>query len=694
MRQYVTFTVGLIAVFSSALPAFAQIDASNIETYDRPGYEQVRRSWMHWWETNRHRYERPLVDERWPAPPEGAGRVLEDGELDRLIELLLASSRSGQAGVRSQSALALGRLSADQDALDRLAELRDGDAVYPVRAAGWLALGLHDTPEALLLLSLARPGDHFGQVGLASASGLLTDPPGDYLEGLVSQLPADVDNGNCDEATRMLIWALVQHNPQGLREYLWQNIYHGFTVSCLLQAIQGLGQLGDPRDVRLLTDVARAEGHAQDIRLFQIRSGGRRSGADFRVHARHGAHWALTRFADFPSILPERAERGEMSLDTFRYRMTDRERRRMISGEIPFPENLTSRGYSTFSMTFGECGVPEDAMMMIRLLSGRGIGNIEGWERWQKEMHISRSHAALGLGLWLRYHRTHGDSVVEGERPNRGRRQMREIEDTIEEVEEALIRELLDTRDNTEFRASCALALGLSGNPDYAEHLLEALNGAQRGQDLLAGYAIEALGMLGDVRLLPYAQRYLNGRREDGWSAQQLLDRDFGHDDWGIVQRLSRRAAVRGVSLLPPPEAERVETEGGPAKPPARADDPAELVLLHAWGEDPYVSRAIAWGLRWRGSTQLLPLLAELLEAEDTEQATRARATAAMTAGVLLGNDRHDRLERLIEGWVPWQYAAPKWQADLHNTRSPRDFILFDYEQYGDYLLIVELHLH
>jgi len=135
-----------------------------------------------------------------------------------------------------------------------------------------------------------------------------------------------------------------------------------------------------------------------------------------------------------------------------------------------------------------------------------------------------RGFAALALGLYARSVET--DDGVKDRKD-------------FDKACQALARRMADRDEPQEFRAACALALGLSGRAENLAALQAVEKTIDKADDLLIGYVLLARGMLEDETILAPARAFLSAQNN-------RTDRE------GI---LGRRAAVLGVGLIGSQEA-------------------------------------------------------------------------------------------------------------------------------------------
>lgn len=207
-----------------------------------------------------------------------------------------------------------------------------------------------------------------------------------------------------------------------------------------------------------------------------------------------------------------------------------------------------------------------------------------------------RGHAALAMGLYARPIWTSQHPV---DRPN------------AEKIREFLALRVVDTKEPEDFRAACALALGLGGRTEDLRYLQPASKTIGNNNELLAGYMILARSMLGDRTILGPAKEFLAA----------------GKSKTGMASILGRRAAVLGLGL----------TGSSEAIP----------ILAGCWGQDRYLSQEIAKALSFcGGENQAARLAGEMNGSGKPED----KALAASCLGILFTKDRPPRLSRLLGG--------------------------------------------
>ncbi|MDY7011764.1 MAG: HEAT repeat domain-containing protein [Planctomycetota bacterium] len=209
-----------------------------------------------------------------------------------------------------------------------------------------------------------------------------------------------------------------------------------------------------------------------------------------------------------------------------------------------------------------------------------------------------RGFAALALGLYARPVKT---PQSEGDVNRKG----------YDKISLLLANRLVDVKEEQDFRAACALALGLIGRTENLKYLQPAVKTVGDRDDLLIGYVMLARGMLGDKTILEPAEKYLA-------MSNNRTDRN------GV---LGRRAAVLSLGLT--------------------GSHQAVPVLENCWDLDYHVYRetALAMSLcRGFGATE------RLVKAMKEASKPKAGALAARCLGELHARVRPSRLARMSNG--------------------------------------------
>ena len=208
-----------------------------------------------------------------------------------------------------------------------------------------------------------------------------------------------------------------------------------------------------------------------------------------------------------------------------------------------------------------------------------------------------RGFAALALGLYAR------------PIPSPGGDQDRQGYDKICQL---LAERVADAGEEQEFRAACALALGLSGRNENLGYLDSAEKTIGDRDDLLIGYVILARGMLGDKTVLELAKAFLALKNN-------RTDRN------GI---LGRRAAVLGVGLTGSPE--------------------AVAILNQCWHLGYHVARETALAMTFCQGFNAAEYLTSMMKSAPKAE---MKALAARCLGELFTKERPSRLTaRLVNG--------------------------------------------
>jgi len=250
-------------------------------------------------------------------------------------------------------------------------------------------------------------------------------------------------------------------------------------------------------------------------------------------------------------------------------------------------------------MALGQLGDVEAMPVLVELVRATPPAPARGVVTKPKDPDPLRGFAALALGLYSRV-------VTEDE-------QAKDRKD-YDKVCLLLAQRMADRNEPEDFRAACALALGLSGREENLVFFQPADKVFGGSGDLLTGYAMLARGMLGDAEILGPARTFLSPKNN-------RTDRD------GV---LGRRAAVLGVGLTGSRE--------------------AIGVLKETWELGSHIASETALAMALcqehdRAGEKLLSVMG------DTNVKLEGRALAARCLGELFATERPSRLtERLIAG--------------------------------------------
>lgn len=245
-------------------------------------------------------------------------------------------------------------------------------------------------------------------------------------------------------------------------------------------------------------------------------------------------------------------------------------------------------------MSLGQLGDADALPALVELLrptAPRGV--VIPKERLQTPL---RGFAALALGLYAR-----PVKASQGVVNRKG----------YDKVCLLLAKRLADVKEQQDFRAACALALGLSGRTENLKYLQAVSKTVDGRDDLLIGYVILSRGMLGDKTILEPAKAFLT-------VANNKTDRN------GI---LGRRAAVLGVGL----------TRSRKAIP----------LLANCWDLSYHVDREMALAMSFCRGFEATERLVAVMNGTTKP---KAKALAGRCLGELFMKERPSRLARLSNG--------------------------------------------
>ncbi|MFK7789346.1 MAG: HEAT repeat domain-containing protein, partial [Phycisphaeraceae bacterium] len=298
--------------------------------------------------------------------------------------------------------------------------------------------------------------------------------------------------------------------------------------------------------------------------------------------------------------------------------------RRMVPGNSAQAMDF-NRGFDTIAYFMHCDGTQSDRDLLYNQL--RGFASLlsddpgvlaeleEGEEPTQKDLFVRQSdnevrgYAALATGLLIR--RATEGTALNAQRPVSPDRAI-EIERLKRRFGTRLMRAVANGRESKSYRAACALALGLSGDVRYKAELSIELGNLQAGDEVVLGYGLLALAMLGEERVVDPATRYLT-------RPGQVV---------GVDDLLGRRAAMRALALVG-------EGSGDP--------------LAQVWGRNRWVSLHAADAAAWGGEYDAVPAMLNGLQSESVVW----RRTAAASLGRTFDAAWPSRLSALTEGSNP-----------------------------------------
>lgn len=594
------------------------------------GVQDYDFSWVYWFETRGQRYLHASLKDR-PLPWDTPASRRYRGEA---VEALVPMLDDADDRVRAAAVLALGRIG-HKPVIDRvLGSVVDGraglllDESQDVRLSAWAALGLLDTPRARLALAMepmptATEHDRAAQ---AMAIGLLAKPTKAHAEWLAARL---ADGSESFEVKRWCVWSLERTQLSGEAE-----LNRGFVYDAVLRELPSAFLISE---VLLSPSYARANGGTDWlIDVLRYHPEMRR----WPGYVALSAMPAAGEFGSTPSRIAMESRVAAALTIAELDRPEDREdradllehlRRRMVAGNSDQAMDF-HRGFETLAYVM-HCDV-EDEQLDLLYDQMRGItvlapddpaleekrdelaeGEVldERARRVIQSENEVRCYAALSAGLLIR-RATEGTALHEA-RPIEHDRAI-EIERLKRRFGVRLMRAVAEQRLPMSYRAACALALGLTGDPRYRAELAAELSKLRSGDEAVLGYGLLALSMLGEQRVVDPARRYVT--RPGALS--------------GMDDRLGRHAALRAVGLMDWQLGER-----------------AGQALSGAWGRDPWVSLHVAEATAWLGRYDAVPAM---LGAATSESANWRRA-AAMSLGVVFDRSFPSRLAGLAESMNP-----------------------------------------
>ncbi len=648
-------------------PASGQLierfNSTPVEASGPDDWIHTRWSWLHDWESRNGLMLRepalilPPADDRQPVTP-GQRQALQQAAVEALIR---ASMPGRPSIVRQQATIALGRIG-DKAGVERLLQLLN-DRDDHVNEVAWMALGLAQAPQARE--KLLDPGTltRSQTIGWIVAVALMDKPPENVLRTLAELVKQTRDA----EVAAMALWAMRHHSPAGLLDAA-KLIMHEATDPLLVsEAMLITGQQRATDQIShfkaiLMTRrsgvIAATRQMVQSIRYDTTEAEINVIGAQV-ASLRTAAALALGEYA-----YPPENRHGQRA----------REALRMIFEEAPPPAGLRhgQRAYTGFAFTgatpyeirfaatqLGRIGYAQDMELLIRILRTPRLQDALG-NGLDARYFMRRSHAAIGIGLYLRRmtelgiimeptdlpdarHTSTGDralwrrnGALEGEDPDQTRYILRK-------TLRSLIDVASDPQEPYDLRAACLLALGISNSPARQADIRAVLNSPAGRHRIVAAYGVLALGLLGDPETTPAASKLLKHPPARSLTTDQLMAMRLA-DTLPPGEIIVVRALLQAISKI----------ESTQAADLARGQ----------FGREQWTSRQAILALRLLGDTGLVHPLTEMLDRfpqmqrEERQRGQRVPAplpadqVAAITAwslGHLLRPTAEDRLAQVFQ---------------------------------------------
>lgn len=585
-----------------------------------------RYSWELWWEWRRDEYlnlDHEGLEEAASYAGDRAAAV---------AGLLVALKRDGP--VRAAAAIALGRMRATEvmDDLVELVELPRTLENEEVRLAGWIALGLLDSPES---------GAYLGEKlkTLEHARKLVTLTTSEVMEltemmacvsgiGLLSEMPAGAEakllklvsySHRSRELRRLALWALCEHDAAKHRRLLHQVIAGSKETFLVIEAIEGLAKAQDIRDVETLRRLATIPKAVASPRLPVIFLKG--SGIETRVYKRLAAMRALGRFR-------QDEHRSVMEVELMKltkYKPVGKAQMHWLEFELALTLGLTAPRYAPG--------------MLTNATKGEKWDEDQPWfsQQWGCGYIPVRPFTAIGLGL-LMHRMNEWDVLGAGLTDEALALGVKELPALRSEMLEALHDTLVNTSESPHQRAASALGIGLSGSSRQIPRLLRVLDQIGKKDEATYGHVVLALGMLGDKKLPYRLLGYMKPANKIDTEAvlKKKLKSNYTHD-----RRMSRRLAVTALGVLGEPNAAQM--------------------LVGEWGKDPFVSLEVGRSLRALKDTSITGAMVELMGQDEEPLVAEV---AALTLGELYDPESSARIRRLQRMHCDWhQYGV--WERIL-----------------------------
>ena len=570
-----------------------------------------RWSWLHWWEANRSLYLEPLRQGSLQAPAPEVAAALRT----RALTALDSAAASRNVETRVAAALALGRMGAIEK-FATLQKLAKDDPSQNVRAVALLAIGMIDDAKAEALLDAYTPTSDQQLDAMFIALGQRPTLGPQSLDLIQKQLTGDIGSAT------VAVWALRAH-PDPARTAILGRILDTTTNTWLASdALISLGQSGHPRAGGLLANVllatereptiaAIAELRRRDKQLAVLIDDLQKQKLAYdQAYDKYLGDIAESQKTN-PNIVPiAKATTVKKNIVVGLARIRESQLRASAAialgniqgrassdallGVLALDDDEYSDLYKGFAiMSLGQLGDERSLPVLLALLEPRR-DNDTLKSKAQRESPL-RGYAALALGLYCRPVRTPQGLM---DRPDYAKASL------------ALAKRLADAQETVEVRAAAALALGLTQRTETLKNLQPASETVNLGDELVAGYATLARGMLGDSTILTPAKKMLT-----------LQDKT---DTSGL---LARRAAVLSLGVLG-------RQDGIPP-------------LLDAWHHNYYVNRETITALSYCDALNVSDALLKMIE--DPKQVS-VHPFACICLGELLASERPSRLDTVVRG--------------------------------------------
>ena len=572
-----------------------------------------RWSWIHWWEANRDPYLKVLSQRGAAQRP--SPEVIK-AYREKAVKTLLDATKAKAPEARAAAVLALGRMG-EVNAFDALAGVAENDPKPVVRMPTMVSFGLLDTPRARdLLLGLKYPTDQILEAG-CSGLGLLEKAD----EPKVSQtLQKGAASDKAGLAT-VSAWGLrIRPEPANVK-FLQAILVRSKSPWLASEAILALGEQGDPKAVKFLSDILMATKQAETVAAWEA----------LKTHDRE--------LAKLEADTKGKVEQPELE----KYR---REYKGYSDWRHKGPNDPgTEPGALTLSIKFG---IEEIYLNGLRASAAIALGKIRHPAsreallralalRDDRYSDVFKGFAIMSLArigdkeilpplleyLAPRYRDGKRKSVHEVESPLRGYAALAlglygRPRDTLEgpadpplyaEVCQSLAERVADRDEMLEVRTAAAMGLGLSRRTECLKWLNQAKQAATADDDLLIGYVLLASALIGDQNVLKPAK----------WFLTEIAEKETPN---GIM---GRRAAALALGMLETPQ--------------------SIPILTQAWHLNYHVNREVAVAFALCEAYNTVDPLVKLLA---TSENPLEQAFAARCLGELFSAERPPRLARFV----------------------------------------------
>ena len=576
-------------------------------------------TWLHWWEANRDRYI-------WPDRLQGGGAFQDvtksrKAARDKTVAALIKATQTDVPHLRASAAIALGRIGQSKAVKPVASLLTDKDP--SVRWAAWLGLGLLDTPGAReqIFTKLSKYGrrPQTEQLATIAALGLLRSPNA-RAKAVLHRLVRGSDRS----AARMAAWGLRRYADSESRSVMLSRMQVSDDAWLAGDAILSQGYSANPKAAAFLADVVQAGSQVNRIdawvaledqrnQINRIRSAASAAAQlnlykKYRKQLENWRQQSPNKYSEIrkqdDDVLNLKFPHVQVGIVTL-YQARLRGSAAIAAGHFEHP--LSRRGL--FKVIKAHKDEKRNHFRDLAIISLGKIGDQQTLAEVVELFNTSKSQtlhgfAALAIGLHVRGADTRQETDFAGI-PKRAC--------------ELLAERFANRNEHAQVRAACVLALGLTQHQRSLELLRNATDhilkkaGKKIGEDdeLVLGYALLALGMYGEERIIVPALR-------------MLMDTEDRLTEYGI---LARRAAVLGLGMV--------------------RHERAVKLIQRAWELNYYIAREAAVALSLSEDYRVAD---RLIQSMQLSKKHWGKAFSAEALGMLFTADRPPRTTWFVAG--------------------------------------------